>query len=41
MTGRAWFPALVWTATVVELVAAAVVRPEGFDGFGWTVRSVV
>lgn len=38
---RAWFPAVVLAATVVELVAAvAVPSVDQFDGKGWPVRLV-
>ncbi len=38
---RAWFPAVVLAATVVELVAAVVVPGvDQFDGKGWPVRLV-
>ncbi len=39
---RAWFPAVVLTATVVELVAAvAIPGVDQFDGKGWAVRLLV
>ncbi len=36
-----WFPTVAWSALVAELAAAAVLRPEQFEGFGWTVRGLV
>ena len=37
---RAWFPAVVLLATVVELLAAVLVGADQFDGKGWAVRLV-